>query len=259
MKKIGLIRQIHSVLFDFDELLSESRKFHADHKVDWVRFPDKVGVDQKTADAIKRLYDETGWKFARIFPDALVGRPKVKNGRLIQPAAHYPEFHRLMSAGYNGTWQSDNYKEDGGFGGSNDERRGLRLVITGESQELSGDPLYKQTIGLSADQLTAKDNMLAQWKNKKKIALGGLSESEYLYFQRVFFEETGKHWDVNYWTWLFGSRRSASACATAGKPVSGRVSFGFWFASHLEFYSSGQDYHCGNLGCRLAGSFVLKQ
>ncbi|MFH0779273.1 MAG: hypothetical protein V1928_00260, partial [Parcubacteria group bacterium] len=82
----------------------------------------------------------------------------------------------------------------------------------------------------------------------EKYGVRGLAESTYLIYQHEYFKRTGKHLDEIGGTWFTESRR----------PVSGRVSFGFWYGSHLLFYSNVQDFHSGHLGCRLAGSFVLK-
>ncbi|MFH0779224.1 MAG: hypothetical protein V1928_00010, partial [Parcubacteria group bacterium] len=82
----------------------------------------------------------------------------------------------------------------------------------------------------------------------EKYGVRGLAESTYLIYQFEYCKRTGKHLDERGGTLFTESRR----------PVSGRVSYGDWFASDLGFYSCVQGYRGGDLGSRLAGSFVLK-
>jgi len=83
----------------------------------------------------------------------------------------------------------------------------------------------------------------------EKYGVGGMTEAEYLIFQRIYFEETNKHLDETLWTWLAASRR----------PRSGRVPCGDWDpdGESLHFASDGPDRQDALQGCRLAGSFLL--
>jgi len=169
---------------------------------------------------------------------------KVKRPVLKRPAEHYKELHELMSEGYKeATYYSGNYDDDGGIGASVDSRKGLRIVMARKAKELTDDEKLNETVGKSIDDLEAKDGLF------EKYGVGGMAEAEYLIFQRVYFQDTGKHLDVKFYTWF----------AASSRPRSGRVPYGHWSPDfeRLSFYSSDPDFQNDDQGCRLAGSFLL--
>ena len=149
-----------------------------------------------------------------------------------------------MSEGYKeATYYSGSYEGDGGVGASKDKRKGLRIIMSRKVQEMTEDEKMNETVGKSIKELEAEGGIF------EKYGVGGMTEAEYLIFQRIYFEETKKHLDKTLWTWLAASFR----------PRSGRVPDGFWYAGsgRLDFSSSATDVRDVGRGCRLAGSFLL--
>jgi hypothetical protein len=243
------------IRFELKEQAKYWNKFYKDEGVDWVPpIPEDIKVTAEQAADMKRLIKEYGFNKILIIPDNLVGEPEVeeyeeeKDGktiikkRLKKPAENYEKLHQLMSEGYEKTWTDSDYKNDGGFGGSNDSRKGFRVILTKEVQNLEDDELFNETLGKSVDDLSAEGGLF------KEKGLGGLTESEYLILQREYFRKTGKHLDEKGGTWLPASRR----------PVSGRAPSGGWGGVHLYFNSNATDGLSDVLGCRLAGNFSVK-
>ena len=245
------------------ELARYWNKFYQDNKVTWVEpISENIKLTAEQAKEMKRQIEVLGHDWPVIIPDGLTGEPeyeeveeeevdektkkkvKVKRLQLKKPAEHYKELHELMSEGYKEkTNYSGNYNDDGGVGASVDSRKGLRIVMARKAKEMTDDEKLKATMGKSIDDLEAKDGLFEEY------GVGGMTEAEYLIFQRIYFEETKNHLDEIQWTWLAASRR----------PRSGRVPDGFWFTGFegLNFFSDATDDRCGNRGCRLAGSFLL--
>jgi hypothetical protein len=247
------------IRFELKEQAKYWNKFYKNEGVDWAPpIPEDIKVTAEQAADMKRLIKEYGFNKIVIIPDNLVGEPEVeeyeeeKDGktvikkRLKKPAENYEKLHQLMSEGYpNKTYQGDNYKADGGLGGSQDRHhrhQGLRIILTKEIQNLADDELFNETLGKSVDDLSAEGGLF------KEKGLGGLTESEYLILQREYFRKTGKHLDEKGWTWLPASRR----------PVSGRAPSGSWYGARLSFGSDTAEDHSASLGCRLAGNFFVK-
>jgi len=259
---------VETIEIDLEKELAIYREFYKRNKVDWIKLPDHISVDTKTKKQMIKLIETTGMSWLAIIPDGLTGEPeygeeeveetdsltgvttKVKRPVLKRPAEHYKELHELMSEGYKeATYYSGNYDDDGGIGASVDSRKGLRIVMARKAKELTDDEKLKATVGKSIDDLEAKGGMF------EKYGVGGMTEAEYLIFQRVYFQETGKHLDEQLWTWLAASRRPACA----GGPRSGRVPFGDWYPDYerLHFNSYDPGHQHDARGCRLAGSFLL--
>ena len=258
---------VETIEIDLEKELALYREFYKRNKVHWIKLPDHISVDVKTKKQMIKLIETMGMNWIAIIPDGLTGEPeyeeevedrhaalamtgaapamtKVKMPVLKRPAEHYEELHELMSEGYKSkTYYSGNYNDDGGIGASLDSRKGLRIVIARKAKELRDDEKLNETVEKSIDDLEAKDGMF------EKYGVGGMTEAEYLIFQRRYFEETNKHLDETRWTWLAASRR----------PRSGRVPYGRWHPDfgRLSFYSSDPDLQSVFRGCRLAGSFLL--
>jgi len=173
--------------------------------------------------------------------------------------------------GYFTTWQSDNFKNGGGFVGSKtSESKKTKIILTHSDQNILKDentnPFLKQTLGknilqlsdLIEDEIQEKIrtnqpisiNFETQINNQtKKIQAEGLSLNEYLILQRQYFEKNNqqKHLDEKGWTWLPKSC-SASWVVLACWNPSGR---------RLFVIASGLVYSSGRLGCRLSRSFEL--
>jgi len=253
---------VETIEIDLEKELALYREFYKWNKIHWIKLPDHISVDTKTKKQMIKLIETTGMNWLAIIPDGLTGEPeygeeeveetdwvigvttKVRRPVLKKPAEHYQELHELMSEGYkNKTYFSGNYDDDGGIGASVDCRKGLRIVMARKAKELTDDEKLKKTLGKSIDDLEEKGGLF------ETLGVSGLTEAEYLIFQRVYFQETGKHLDEQLWTWLAASRR----------PRSGRVPVGYWSTDHerLNFRSCTADHRHDLQGCRLAGSFLL--
>jgi len=259
----GRTSEGEEVKVNLAELARHWNKFYQDKGIDWVEpIPEDIKLTEEQAQEMKRQIEVLGFDWPVIIPAGLTGEPeyaeveeeeidekikkkvKVKRLQLKKPAEHAEELHRLMSEGYKEvTDYSDNYKKDGGVGASRDSRKGLRIVIARKAKEMTDDEKLKATVGKSIDDLEAKDGMF------EKYGVGGMTEAEYLIFQRIYFEETKKHLDETRWTCLAASRR----------PRSGRVPDGNWNTDGegLSFDSKTTDSRDASQGCRLAGSFLL--
>src|SRR3989339_1898296 len=245
------------------ELARYWNTFYKDNKVTWVEpIPEDIKLTEAQATEMKRQIEVLGFDWPVIIPEGLTGEPeyeevegeevdektkkkvKVKRLQLKKPAEHYKELHELMSEGYKGkTLYGGNYGEDGGVGASKDKRTGLRIIMSKQVQEVTEDEKLKLTMGRSIDDLEAKGGIF------ETLGVGGMTEAEYLIFQRVYYKETGKHLDVKLYTWF----------AASSRPRSGRVPCGDWDPGdqRLHFHSNDPDYQNDFRGCRLAGSFLL--
>ena len=236
------------ITFNLAERLAHWKDFYQQEGVDWITMPDEITVTPEQKQEMERLIRDFGFNWLLIIPENLVGTPEIETApdgtkTLKTPASHYVELHQQMSQGYQDTWTSDNYQNDGGFGGSQDQTTKLRIILTKEVQNLEDDPLFKQTLNLSLDDLEKSDSPL------KKNNLIGFSESAYLIAQRDYNKRINKHLDEKGWTWLPESSR----------PLSGRRPYGSWFPAdgQLHFSSLTSGYHLGFRGCRPAGSFEV--
>src|SRR3989339_555138 len=268
-----------TIEMDLEKELALYREFYKRRKVNWIKLPDHISVDTKTKKQMIRLIETTGMNWLAIIPDGLTGEPEyeeeegvgdrraalaktgaalamtgaalaktgaalAKTKVLKKPAEHAEELHRLMSEGYKDkTYYSGNYNDDGGIGASVDSRKGLRIVMARKAKEMTDDEQLNETMDKSIKDLEAEGGIF------DKYGVGGMTEAEYLIFQRTYFEETNKHLDETRWTWLAASRR----------PRSGRVPCGYWYPARefLSFNSSDPGHRNDFQGCRLAGSFLL--
>ena len=260
------------VRFELREQLEYWKKFYKDHGIDWINLPDKIAITEEQAEQMKQLIEKLGFNKMIIIPEGLVGEPEIEEyeekgeKRVIKPAEHYEELHELMtnkatkvSKKYEKSWESDNYKDDGGFGGSQDLRQGLRIILVKDVKDLNEDELHKKTLGASVVQdlkkpdepyLEGKGGLLETIQKEYEVAeLSGLTESEYLVYQLDYFKRTGQHLDKIGWTWLSASRR----------PASGRAPYVGWGSGddRLGFCSFSLVFRGGNPGCRLASSFSV--
>ena len=167
----------------------------------------------------------------------------------------------------NPTWQSDNFKNGGGFDGvANTGHPKTRIILTKNVQNTfqSGDPLIEATLNKDIAQLTGLDQAEAQRRIKEgeplpinleadingrkvKIEAEGLSLEEYLVFQRWYFEKTGQHLDEKGWTWLLKSLSGSRVVDVLWSPGDRR----------LHVSAGGPDDVFGSLGGRFSRSFVL--
>ena len=257
-KKIGIDKisattpEGKEVSFELREMAQYWNKFYQDEGIDWAEpIPEDISIAQEQETEMKRLITEFGFDKMMIVPDGLVGEPEFEEYeedgetkvRLVKPDQKYIDLHAKMSEGYVETYQAGNYKEDGGIGATKDKRKGLRIILTKQVQELKDDELFKQTLDKSIEDLEKEDGIFAE------KGVTGLTESEYLVLQREYFKETKKHLDEKNYTWLSASSR----------PVSARTPNILWHPEdqYLCVYSDGHSHRFDFLGCRLVGSFEI--
>ncbi len=165
------------------------------------------------------------------------------------------------------TYQGDNFKKGGSFAGvKNVETPGYRIILCHSEQNLfsnsDANPFLKATLGKNIMALTGLDpaeverrisgnqgmpvDFEAKIGNRTiRIKAERLSLEEYIIFQRVYFEKTGKHPDEN-------------GCASLLKSSSGsRVVFSYWDPGARQLCVDAGDPGDagGRLGLRLSRSF----
>ncbi len=107
-----------------------------------------------------------------------------------------------------------------------------RLVLLHKAQNLQDIPELKTTLGQTAQALIEQGQ--------------ALTLTDYLIFQRAYFEETGKHLDEIGWTWLPGSKSGAHVVSAYWNPD----------VSSLNVDALDPEYSDSDLGCRLSRSFL---
>ena len=115
-------REIH---FELNEQLESWREFYKKNKVDWISLPDEISITAEQAADMQRLM-ELGFDRMIIIPDNLSDEPEK-----------YEKLHGVMSEGYKKTWTDSDYKAEGNFKGAVDKRRGLRIILTRDVQNLN--------------------------------------------------------------------------------------------------------------------------
>ena len=105
------------------------------------------------------------------------------------------------------------------------------LVHSKNAQNLADRPELKETLGETAESFI---------KAKETLTL-----TDYLIYQKKYFEETGKHLDVEGWTWLPGSR------------VGSHVVYVGWYpgVGQLDVNAIPPDDLRPSIGCRLSRCF----
>ncbi len=132
----------------------------------------------------------------------------------------------------NGYFTGSNFDAGGGFAGA--KSTGVdtpRVILIHRSQNLKDRPELQATLGIKAEKVRQDE---------------ALSLEDYLYFQRIYFKETGKHLDEDGWTWLV---RTKSGTRFVG---------GGWSRDfhRLDVSANDADYSSPSLGCRPSRYFI---
>jgi len=193
----------------------------------------------------------------------LIEQGFIDKWAIIPDHLSYQELEPEMAKGYEETYLWDEFKKDGGFEQldkqETTEQPQYRLLFYKQAKELDQDPILKQTLGKSAEDM---EEWLAQTNKKEKTNLQGISLKEYLIIQRQFLEQNNpktkeqiqdqqNHLDVNKWTW----------CLKSKFPSSGRVAGARWDPRGRRLVVSAadsSDSYSGR-GARLSRSFLLKK
>jgi hypothetical protein len=214
-----------------------------------VKLPTEINVAVEQAREMKRQIEVLGFNKMIIIPAGIADQNK------------YELLHEKMTEGYKESFQSDNFKADGGFKGLINLDNGTRIVLTKDVKELKDYKLFNETIGKSVDDLEASGGIFETYSDKdifvnsgkKEKTVRGLDMLTYLIYQREYFKRprnNGKHIDENYYNWI--TERSDQ-----GRPSSGRFPSVHWHYGYLSFHADDAADRHSRTGCRLAGSFKV--
>jgi hypothetical protein len=208
-----------SITIDFEKKLEYSVTFYKNHHIE---IPDNFreimsDIWSRNIDVIKKSIEEQGFDEILLIPgDTSVADLNLK-----------------MSEGYAETYQSENFKAGGSFEGVIEKTKEPRIVLIhkNNAQKLRDRPEFQKTLGQKAEDLI---------KSGQTLTL-----TDYLIYQRQFFEETGNHLDESGWTWTPGS--------TVKNPGGGfRVVIAVWRGGRLGVYADDPDDSSSRVGCRLS-------
>jgi len=134
----------------------------------------------RNREAIKQAIEEKGFDDLILIPEGL----------------NLEELHQTMTADYSKTYEDSDFKAGGSFAGVTEARLGSRLVLihrrnAKDPTDPNVRPEIKQTLNISAKEAKGKGEDLCL--------------SEYLVYQRRYFEEEQQHLDPKGWTWCPGS------------------------------------------------------
>jgi hypothetical protein len=236
------------------QMIREQREFHKKHNLPVFNEQEIRQIFRKHKAEIQKEMETYGYDTILIIPENL---PDTES------------LHQKMSAGYNETYQNNNFKEGGSFAGTKtSESKKTRIILTHPDQNIyendQANPFLKATLDKDIMQLSGltepEINQRIQSNqpipinfetaiNGKtiKIQSEGLSLDEYLLFQRQYFEKTQKHLDEKGWIWLLKSRSGSRVAVAHWYPADGRLNV----SADVPGISSGL------LGCRLSRSFEL--
>lgn len=140
-----------------------------------------------------------------------------------------------MTEGYEKTYEGegDNFKDEGSFLGVKNATDEIRIVLIHKTnaQNLKDRPELKATLGGTGQKFADQGEELQL--------------TNYLVYQRKYFEETQKHLDEIGWTWLSGSKSG------------GRFVLAYWLPDYrkLNVYALDASHSSGVLGCRFSRCF----
>ena len=214
--------------FNLDRSLAKWQAFYTKHKIDLPPDFEETMSDiwSRNEEAMKDEAEKLGFDNVLMIPAGFT------------PAA----LHTPMSAGYNATHQGDNFKVGGSFQGVKESNQArIILLHKKNARNLYNDPttlpILKATLSKTAQEL---------FDAGERLTL-----SDYLLYQRAYFEESGQHLDESGWTWLPGS--------TVPNPGGGlRFVYALWNPDdgQLVVYANVPAGSLSRLGCRLSRLFL---
>ncbi len=236
----------------FDKIYSDNLGIKIDQK-------EIVAIWNRNFESMKKEIEIYGYDTILIIPEDLPDGTVV-NEKIIETMDE-----GVGKGKINKTWQSSNFTEGGSFAGvRNSETPKYRIILTKGEQNMSetSDPLLKATLGKdimgltglseqeTADRIQKGGELPINFKTtvagkEMEIKAEGLSLSEYMIFQRLYFEKNKKHLDEKGWTWLTKSRSGSRVVYSRWNPASRR----------LDVNANDSSYSIGNLGLRLSRSF----
>lgn len=150
---------------------------------------------------------------------------------LIPATSSLPTVHTLTSKDYNPTYEGDNFKAGGSFAGVTEDTSKPRILLVHKknAQNLKDHPILKETLNKPATDFSSEP----------------LTLTDYLIYQRLYFQETGKHLDESGWTWCPGSKSGTRVVDAVWGPGGGR----------LRVSAAVPGVSDSDLGCRLSRLF----
>ena len=209
-----------SITIDFEKKFEYSVTFYKNHHIDVPENFRVIMTDiwNRNIDVIQKSIEEQGFDEILLIPDTL----------------SVPDVHNKMSEGYQTTKTSSSFEKGGSFDGVIEKttRPRIILIYKNRAQNLTDRPELEKTI---------HDKNAYSFINSGQT----LTLTDYLIYQRQFFEETGEHLDDLAYTWLPGS--------TVPKPGGGfRVVRADWYVGGLSVDAAVPDDSDSYLGCRLS-------
>jgi hypothetical protein len=205
-----------------------------------------MGLDlEKALDKYTTLFQETGIALPDDFREQ-VEDIWMRNGHEIEEAIKEKGFDDMIIAPAgiplteitekmkmaNGYFTGSNFDSSGGFAGA--ISTGVdkpRIILVHKAQNIVDHPELVQTKGIKAEDIKIDES---------------LSLEDYLYLQRSYFKETGKHLDEDGWTWTPRTKSGARFVGSYWYPASGR----------LNVDAGAADRSNPNLGCRSSRYFT---
>ena len=217
--------------------------FYQKKGIDWIEMPEKIELtaedQEELAKGAKALCPDGNFEKLKLL---------IIPANLADTGEKYKKLNTQMSEGYKETWQSDDFKKDGGIEGLKNKSDKLKIILVKDIQNLKDDEVYAKTLNKSV--VKSKDESIGWLEGKdglfEQTGLKGIDASVYLVWQREYFERTGQHLDADGYIWLTENRR----------PPSGRAPYSRWGpgGGRLGFRAVGPGGHDDDLGCRLSSS-----
>jgi MoxR-like ATPase len=186
-----------NIEIDFQEKLDSAVDFYKKHGIKLpADFTEQIqDIWQRNVDSMKEAIEKQGFDEVLFVPSGLA----------------VPDLHTKMSAGYIKTYQGSNFESNGSFSGVKEKTTESRIILIhkNNAQNLANRPELKETLGKTAESFV---------KSGEAFTL-----TDYLIYQKKYFEETGKHLDVDGWTWLPGSRVGSLVVCADWRPGVGRL------------------------------------
>ena len=236
----------------FDKIYSDKLGIKIDQK-------EVVAIWNRNFESIKKEIETYGYDTVLIIPENLPDEAVI-NDKIIETMDEGVGKGKIKQ-----TWQNSNFTDGGSFAGvRNLEAPKYRIILTKGEQNMSetNDPLLKATLGKNvlgltglseseiADRIQKGGELPINFKvsiagKETEIKTEGLSLSEYMIFQGLYFEKNKKHLDEKGWTWLTKSCSGSRVVGSGWDPGSRRLS-----VSAIDSSFSGV-----GLGLRLSRSF----
>jgi len=217
----------------FDKIYSDKLGIKIDQK-------EVVAIWNRNFESIKKEIETYGYDTVLIIPENLPDEAVI-NDKIIETMDEGVGKGKIKQ-----TWQSSNFTEGGSFAGvRNLEAPKYRIILTKGEQNMSetNDPILKAIwgknilgfTGLSepeiANRIQKGGELPINFKTtvagkEMEIKAEGLSLSEYMIFQGLYFEKNKKHLDEKGWTWLTKSCSGSRVVGSGWGPGSRRLGVG---------------------------------